>query len=548
MSMERYVVGVDVGTGSARAGLFDRTGKMLASAVEPIGMWRPKTDYAEQSSSDIWRAVCKVTRKCVKDADVPPEAVSGISFDATCSLVVLDREGNPLPVNEEGEAERNIIVWMDHRALKETEEINKGGYDVLRYVGGGLSPEMETPKLKWLKTHLPKTWAAAGKFLDLADYLTYRSTGVDARSLCTVVCKWTYLGHEGKRGAWDKKYFKKIGLSDLFDDGKVVDDVRPMGTNLGALTEKSANELGLTTGCAVGVGIIDAHAGGLGLLGAIWEGKGKPKLGDLESALALIGGTSNCHMAVSKEPKYIDGIWGPYYGAMVPGMWLTEGGQSAAGSAIDHAIADHANYAALLAAAKKSKKSVYELLNEEVARIQMETGKGPEITKDVHILPDFIGNRSPKADPHVRGLYDGISLDETITSQALRYYATVQAVAYGTRDIVESMNKAGYNINTMFVTGGGTRNPLWLQEHADATGCTIILPQEPEAVLLGSAILAATAAGLYSDIYAAMQGMSRAGAMIKPRKETAAYHKAKFRAFQGLYKEQKKRRESMAKF
>jgi FGGY-family pentulose kinase len=548
MSMERYVVGVDVGTGSARAGLFDRTGKMLASAVEPIGMWRPKPDYAEQSSSDIWRAVCKVTRKCVKDADVPPEAVSGVSFDATCSLVVLDREDNPLPVNEEGEAERNIIVWMDHRAIKETEEINKGGHDVLRYVGGGLSPEMETPKLKWLKTHLPKTWAAAGKFLDLADYLTYRSTGVDARSLCTVVCKWTYLGHEGKRGAWDKKYFKKVGLSDVFDHGKVVDDVRPMGTNLGGLTEKSANELGLTTGCAVGVGIIDAHAGGLGLLGAIWEGKGKPKLGDLESALALIGGTSNCHMAVSKEPKYIDGIWGPYYGAMVPGMWLTEGGQSAAGSAIDHAIADHANYAALLASAKKSKKSVYELLNEEVARIQAETGKRPEITKDVHILPDLIGNRSPKADPHVRGLYDGISLDETITSHALRYYATIQAVAYGTRDIIESMNKAGYNINTMFVTGGGTKNPVWLQEHADATGCTIILPQEPEAVLLGSAVLAATAAGLYSDIYAAMQGMSRAGATIKPRKETAAYHKAKFRVFQGLYKEQKKRRETMAKF
>lgn len=548
MANERYVIGVDVGTGSARAGIFDMRGKMLASAVEPIQMWRPKPDYAEQSSEDIWRAVGKVTHACREEAGVAPEAVAGISYDATCSLVVLDRAGRPLPVNDEGVAERNIIVWMDHRALAETDAINAGGHEVLRYVGGRLSPEMETPKLKWLKTHLPETWAKAGKFFDLADFLTWRSSGVDVRSLCTVVCKWTYLGHEGERGRWDRTYFKQIGLSDLFDDAKVADDVRPMGTRQGALTEQAAVDLGLTTGCAVGVGIIDAHAGGLGLLGAVWEGKGRPNLEALESALALIGGTSNCHMAVSKEPRYIDGVWGPYYGAMVPGMWLTEGGQSSAGSAIDHVIADHANAPALFATAKKRRRTVYELLNEEVARLQAEQGKGPEITKEIHILPDFLGNRSPKADPHVRALIDGLSLDESITSQALRYYAVIQAVAYGTRDIIQAMNRAGYRIKQMHVTGGGTKNPLWLQEHADATGCTILLPREPEAVLLGSAILAATAAGLYPDIYAAMQGMSGSGATIQPRRETAAYHKAKFAIFQSLYKEQKRRRAAMAGF
>src|SRR5437667_10292603 len=106
---------------------------------------------------------------------------------------------------------------MDHRALAETEEINGGKYDVLKYVGGGLYPEMETPKLLWLKRHLPSTWSAAGKFLDLADFLTYRSTGIDARSLCTVVCKWTFLGHEGPAGKWDKDFFDKVGLADLFD-------------------------------------------------------------------------------------------------------------------------------------------------------------------------------------------------------------------------------------------------------------------------------------------------------------------------------------------
>lgn len=548
MTENSLVIGVDVGTGSARAGLFDATGTMLASSVEPIQMWKPQADHVEQSSQDIWRAVCKVVRACREDSNVESARIAGISFDATCSLVVLDQGMQPLAVNAEGDHERNIIMWMDHRAMKETEEINGGKHEVLSYVGGRLSPEMETPKLLWLKRHLPDTWQRVGKFFDLADFLTWKASGIDARSLCTVVCKWTYLGHEGKHGKWDKKYFKKIGIPDLFENDKVVSDVRPMGSKLGNLSLQAAQELGLTTNCAVGVGIIDAHAGGLGLLGAIWHNKSKRDLSDLESALALIGGTSNCHMAVSREPKYIDGIWGPYFGAMVPGMWLTEGGQSTAGSAIDHVIADHGNAAKLGEQAKKSKSTIYELLNAEIARMQREEKRGPEVTRGVHVLPYFMGNRSPNADPHARAMLDGISLDSTISSQALRYYATVQAVAYGTRDIIESMNREGYHIDTMFVTGGGTKNPLWLQEHADATGCTIVLPREAEAVLLGSAVLAATAAGMHEDIYAAMQAMNHTGQTIKPRRDTASYHKAKFKIFRAMYKEQKKHRTAMSKF
>ena len=547
MTIPPYVIGVDVGTGSARAGLFDGSGTLLASAVEPIELWRPLPDHAEQSSDDIWRAVAKVVRASCRQAGVQSSAVVGIGFDATCSLVVLDRADQPLAVNAEGDSRRNVIVWMDHRAMAETAAINAGGHDVLRYVGGRLSPEMETPKLKWLKTHLPATWKQAGKFFDLADYLVYRAAGIDARSLCTTVCKWTYLGHEGRRGRWDKAYFRKIGLADLFADDKVGSDIRPLGTRVGPLTPQAAEELGLSTGCAVSIGIIDAHAGGLGLLGAVWEGQAEPRPERLESALALIGGTSNCHMAVSREPRFIDGVWGPYFGAMVPGMWLTEGGQSAAGSAIDHVIADHAFAPALTAAAKRERSTVYELLNKEVHRLQAASGVGPEITRHLHVLPDFLGNRSPHADPHSRAVIDGLSLDESLTSQALRYYATLQGVAYGTRDIIAALNGGGYRIRKLFVTGGGVKNPLWLQEHADITGCAIVLAREADAVLLGSAILAATAAGVHPDVLSAMQAMSGAGRTIQPRRETALYHKAKFQAFRELYRQQSRRRAVMEK-
>jgi FGGY-family pentulose kinase len=546
MKKPEYVIGVDVGTGSARAGVFDREGTLLASAVEPIEMWRPKPEYAEQSSADIWRAVCEVVRTSRKKAKVAAEAVLGIAFDATCSLVVLDRDGKPLAVNDERDHNRNIIVWMDHRATAETEAINAGKHSVLKYVGGRLSPEMETPKLKWLKTHLSETWSKAGKFFDLADFLVYRSTEVDVRSLCTVVCKWTYLGHEGKRGKWDRTFFKKVGLEDLFAEDKVIDNVRPLGERVGTLTPTSAKELGLTSACAVSVGIIDAHAGGLGLLGAVW-GDGRPQLQKLEGALALIAGTSNCHMAVSREPRYINGVWGPYYGAMVPGMWLTEGGQSTAGSAIDHVISDHSHAPVLRAAAKKNAKTVYELLNEEIAKLQT-PGRGPEVVKDLHVLPYFLGNRSPHADPHARAIVDGMTLDESLASQALRYYATIQAVAYGTRDIIAAMNDAGYRIRKVFVTGGATKNPLWLQEQADATGCTVVLPREPDAVLLGSAMLAAAASRMHSDVLSAMHIMSGTGRTIEPRPATAAYHRAKFKLFQELYREQRRRRAAMSKF
>ncbi len=545
--MAQYILGIDIGTGSARAGLFDTSGTMLASAAEPIRMWNPQPEHYEQSSEDIWNAIRLTIGRVLAEVQVGGEQVAGISFDATCSLVVLDQEGKPLAVNADSDNERNIIVWMDHRSIEEAAEINAGHCDVLQYVGGTISPEMETPKLKWLKSHLPETWNNAGKFLDLADYLTYRASGLDARSYCTVVCKWTYLGHENR---WDTDYLRTVGIDAAFDGQKVSNDIRPMGAFLGNLTPQAAQELGLSTDCAVGVGSIDAHAGGLGVLGSVWEGDATPEPAKLETALALIGGTSNCHMAVSIRSVFVPGIWGPYFGAMVPGLWLLEGGQTSAGSTIDHVIADHAAAPELFAEAQEKSVTPYELLNTEIDRLAQEGGVpySALLTRDIHILGDFLGNRCPHADPYAKGIVDGITLDKSRTSLALRYYAAVQSVAYGSRDIVEALNAHGMQIDTLYVTGGGTKNPLWLQEHADATGLTLVLPQEPEAVLLGTAMLAATACGAYPNVHAAMQGMSKQGRVIASNPATAKYHAAKFACYQDLYRQQVQRRHVMRSF
>lgn len=73
---------------------------------------------------------------------------------------------------------------------------------------------MQTPKLLWLKQHMPTTWANAGYLFDLPDFLTWRATQDATRSLCSTVCKWTYLGHEQR---WDKSYFQQIGLEDVLE-------------------------------------------------------------------------------------------------------------------------------------------------------------------------------------------------------------------------------------------------------------------------------------------------------------------------------------------
>ncbi|GAB4460772.1 MAG: FGGY-family carbohydrate kinase [Armatimonadaceae bacterium] len=543
MAGEAFVIGVDVGTGSVRAGVFDaQTGQRRGMGTYPIKMWRPKADFAEQSSDDIWTAVGIAVREAVKEAKVSREAVVGIGFDATCSLVALDKNDDPVTISPTGVDDQNIIVWMDHRAVAEADEINAGSYEVLKYVGGKVSPEMQPPKLLWIKRHLPQTWERAARWLDLADYLTYRATGVDARSLCTSVCKWLYRGQEGQ---WDRDFYAAIGLEDLFDGTRVPDDVRPLGQAVGKLTMAAATHLELTTDCTVAVGIIDAHAGGLGLLGSALE-PGSPAE-TLETVVALIGGTSNCHMAASREAIFVPGIWGPYYGAMVPGMWLTEGGQSAAGSLIDHVIEDSSAYNDVAYEADRQKTTVYALLNERAQAQATVQGLNDVafLTRDLHVLDYHLGNRSPHADPHARGIIEGLPLDPTLDFDARLYLATVQAIAYGTREIIEAMNAAGFRIRRIFATGGGTKNPLWLQQHADATGMPIVLGQETESVLLGSAILAAAASGAQPDVATAMQVMSGVGQTIAPQAHTRRFHDAKYAIYKALYSEQLRHREML---
>ena len=221
----------------------------------------------------------------------------------------------------------------------------------------------------------------------------------------------------------------------------------------------------------------------------------------------------------------------------MPGMWLSEGGQSAAGSLIDHVIRDSVFYPELMQMAEQQECSEYEILNEEVLRLEQED---LGFTRDFHLLGYHHGNRSPRANPHLKGMVSGLSLNKNLTELAKIYMAAIQSVSYGTRHIIEAMNNAGHQITQIHMCGGGTKNPLWLREHANVTGCDIVLSEEDEAVILGSAMLAATASGGFAELTHAMASMSSTGKVIKPQAETKAFHDAKYRVFHEMYEDQMK--------
>ncbi|XP_066587355.1 FGGY carbohydrate kinase domain-containing protein isoform X2 [Prorops nasuta] len=421
-----YFVGVDCGTGSVRAALVSTKGKIIKIATCPLEIYHPAPNFYEQSSDNVWSAVCLVVKSVV--AGTPTENIKGIGFDATCSLVALDESGCPVTVSPTGDDKQNIILWMDHRAKSEADFINNLSHDVLRYVGGKISLEMQCPKLLWLKKNLPQSWSRVGLLFDLPDFLTWKATGFESRSLCSLVCKWNYIASpHGKKG-WSEDYMNQINLQELKVDNwrKIGNDVRAPGDPVGSgLSGQAAAELGLLKGTAVGTSLIDAHAGGLGMIGCSALGISD----DFTSKLALICGTSTCHMVVSENEIFINGVWGPYYSAMIPGLWLNEGGQSATGKLLDHVINTHPATPEILKSLSGN-KHIQQYLSELLQSMAEKKNLGniSYLTKDIHVWPDFHGNRSPIADSTLQGMISGLSLALDEENLAMLYLATVQAL------------------------------------------------------------------------------------------------------------------------
>lgn len=307
------------------------------------------------------------------------------------------------------------------------------------------------------------------------------------------------------------------------------------GELVGTLSEKAGSELGLPAGIAVGSGVIDAYAGWVGTVGAkvhlgsnqLESGVPKNDMSQAFSRLAAVAGTSTCHLAMSKGPVFVDGVWGPYRDVLLPDYWMAEGGQSATGELLKHVLETHASYNELLSMAESFNTNVYDYLNSHLEEMMDKVG-APTISylgRHFFFYGDLWGNRSPIANPNMTGSIIGLTSDRSMDGLAIHYYATMEFIAMQTRQIVETMNKSGHSITSIFMSGSQCQNKILMELLATTCGMPVLIPKYVHAAVVhGAAMLGAKAAssdkeGKTEDLWSIMDRMSKPGRLVKPGKD-----------------------------
>ncbi|QLF71151.1 FGGY-family carbohydrate kinase [Peteryoungia desertarenae] len=513
--MRDHVIAVDVGTGSARAGIVDVQGTLLCRREHPIETRFEGDTRAEHASEQIWRAVCVAVGEALSASGVAATKIAAIAFDATCSLVLRDRKGEPLALTREDGKTFDTILWLDHRAAAEADECTATDHAAIRHTGEVMSPEMEIPKLLWLKRHRPDLWNKLGYAFDLADFLTWRASGSNARSLCTITAKWNFQQHQTE--GWPRDFLAKLGLDDLEDRASLPRIGHPVGDAVGRLTRQAAADLGLDVSVVVASGMVDAYAGALGVLGGYGHA---PQ--SLSRQIALIGGTSSCLIAFAPEPRFRRSLWGPYYEAVFPGQWLVEAGQSATGALLNHLLSLHS-------AGGTPTTALHQKVIARVSQLRAEAGPG--LADHINILPDFHGNRSPFADPNLTGVITGLTLDTSFDGLCRLYWRACVAIALGLRQILETMAASGMQTEQLHLTGGHVKNPLLTELYGDVTGCDLAIPETDDAVLVGTAINAAAAARLHPSLAEAGRAMAPKARMRKVDPDAHRRYERDYRRF-----------------
>lgn len=479
--MPRYVLGIDAGTESVRAAIFDEKGSCLGLGISSNSTTHRHPGWAEQSIVHWEAAMIAAIQQALAKSGIRSDAIEGISVDGTtCTVVFLDQTGTPL---------RDGIIWMDVRAHREAEEIAATKDPALKYVGfGNVSAEWFPCKVLWVKRHESEVFERARTIFELTDWLIYTLTGEITVNINTISVRWFY-------DAWaeglPKSLYKMIGLDGVFE--KLPARVLRLGEVSGGLCGNIAEKTGLRAGIPVAAGGGDAFVGMIGL-NAIRPGQ-----------LSLMTGSSHVHMGLLDKEIHAPGIFGTYPDAVLPGYHLVEGGQVSTGSIVKW-FKDNFVNSAIRQEAERQGVDVYEILNAMAQDV-------PVGAEGLVVLDHWQGNRTPWTDPTSRGVIRGLTLRHT---PAHLFKAILEGVAYGTKVILDGMEHAGVAIDELVVCGGATKSDLWMQIHADVTGKTITIPQEQQAAALGCAILATVGAGIYGSIGEAASQMVRIKKIIEP--------------------------------
>jgi L-ribulokinase len=498
-----YTIGIDFGTESGRALLVDaRDGREVATAVHAYsnsvidehlpGSDKPlPPDWALQDPLDYIEVIKTTIPAVLQQSGVKPDEVKGIAIDFTaCTMMPTKRDGRPLCTLPElrNNPHSWVKLWKHHASQPQADQINdtarRLGESWLPRYGGKISSEWFFSKALQILQEAPEVYTAADRLLEAADWVIWQLTGVETRNACTAGYK--AIVQDGQYPA--KAYFAALDprFADVVET-RMSRQFAPLGGKAGGLTAEAARWTGLPAGTPVAVANVDAHVT-------------VPALTITEPGrMAIIMGTSNCHLLMGAELQTVEGMCGVVPDGIVPGYYGYEAGQSGVGDIfawfVDHAVPPEYH-----AAAKAAGKDLHSYLEHEAAK--QKPGESGLLALDW-----WNGNRSTLVDADLTGLLIGATLG---TRAPEIYRALIEATAYGTRTIVEAFESRGVAVNEIVVAGGlPEKNKLLTQIYADVTGRPLKQGASAQSPALGSAMHAAVAAGIYPNIQAAAQKMAR---------------------------------------
>jgi len=511
---DRYVIGLDYGSDSARALVVNAdSGEVLSTSVCNYPRWSkglycdPAANRWRQHPKDylevLENTVNSALYKCAADVR---DKVVGIAFDTTGSTPCLtDKSGTPLALLPEfaENPDAMFVLWKDHTAIREAAEINaacrSSEVDYSMYEGGIYSAEWFWAKALHCLRSSPEVARAAYSIVEYCDWLPAVLTGVKSSS--EVVRSRCAAGHkalwsEKWGGLPPKAFFASLSplLADfrdrLFENGTVTSD-HPAGT----LCPEWASRLGLKTSVVVSVGAFDCHMGAVGA-------------GIEPHTLVRVIGTSTCDVMVSSYEemgdKCIRGICGQVDGSVIPGMIGLEAGQSSFGDVF-------AMFRRILEWPLKNLSGLEgEALEKACERIIPEltlAAQSLPLSENAMVATDWInGRRTPDANQLLKGTLAGL----TLGSDAPRVFrALVESTAFGTKAIVDRFTSEGVRIDNVIGIGGiALKSPFVMQTMSDVLGMPIKVCNTDQACALGAAMFAATAAGVYPRIEKAIAAMN----------------------------------------
>jgi L-ribulokinase len=516
-----YTIGVDYGTDSVRALVVDtRTGEEMGTHVFDYPRWKeglycdPASNRFRQHPLDYLEGleVCILGALEQCGADVA-QKVMGISIDTTGSTpVAVNRQGTPLALLPGFEKNPNamFVLWKDHTAIKEADEINSlshhwGGVDYTLYEGGIYSSEWFWAKVLHVLREDEAVREQAWSWVEHCDWIPALLVGNTnplemKRSRCAAGHK--AMWHESFGGLPEEEFLVRLDplLTGLKE--RLFRETSTCEVKVGTLSEEWARKLGLPASVAVGAGAFDAHLGALGA-----------EIGPYQ--LSKVMGTSTCDMIIAPanelEDRPVEGICGQVDGSIVPGMVGLEAGQSAFGDI-------YAWFKNLLMWPLENVVEELDGLDETVKqKIRKETGdrmidqlsqaaaKVNPADSSVLALDWMNGRRTPDANQNLKGAIMGLTLG---TDAPAIFRALVEATAYGAKMIVDRFVEQGVRIDGVIALGGvAKKSPLVMQIVADVLNKPIKVARSEQAVALGSAMAAAVVAGVHGSIPAAQKAM-----------------------------------------